>query len=254
VGISPAGAWDGTATPIYAPVGDNGKHEAVVISDIYEIDEQTPPATPAEWWSIILPADKDRDFSDAGVPIDGGPDFVLRKSGYVSYLNTLSAELAVFKGDICAYLSGRPGIPEGYWRLPTSAEFDYPSPFTSPGNYAREGTVDENATPDNVTDDVFVWKDESSVDITDSETPDGTYRISNGYRLTYNGGKTVFFPTSGNRHFLSGALNFLGQRGYAWSSSPDGASGHYLSFNAVGVYPENTLNRTYGFPVRCVKK
>jgi hypothetical protein len=224
VGISPAGAWDGTTTPIYAPIGLNGKHEAVRIPDVYDIDAN-PPTTPEEWWSVIAVGSEDDIYvSDLGID-----DYSL--GGYGSYLNSDPQNIAEFKGDICAYLSGRPGIPEGYWRMPANAEFEPAS------DYAREGVVENNN---------FVWLD-------DSDKDDGTFEITNGYRLKYSG-KFTFFPASGLRNDSNGALNDLGTGGYVWSSSPFEVFGLNLSFKATFVSPYSEEHRAFGFPVRCVKK
>jgi hypothetical protein len=238
VGISPVGNWDAT-TVLYTPTGINGAYEATT-ADAYAAGD----------WTQIAAAAGTRNFDAGQDPIVGVDD--LRLSGYVSYLNTLPAELAAFKGDICAYLSGRPGIPEGFWRLPTSAEFEYGTydplvPFVSPGAYDREGSVNDKGTPDRG-DDEFLWTAGASDQI------DGTFSIANGYRLEYASGKYAFFPASGSRNNSTGALNELGLRGYAWSSSPYGANGRYLSFNAPGVNPAYSSNRARGFAVRCVKK
>jgi hypothetical protein len=66
-------------------------------------------------------------------------------------------------------------------------------------------------------------------------------------------GACFLFPASGNRNYSNGALAVLGLNGYAWSSSPSGVNGRNLGFNAPGVNPANTTNRSYGLPVRCVK-
>jgi hypothetical protein len=235
VGISPVGDW-GATTVLYTPTGINGAYEATT-ADAYAAGD----------WTLIANAAGDRDFADGQQPISGVDD--LRLSGYVTYLNTVPAELAAFKGDICAYLSGRPGIPEGYWRLPTSAEFEYGTydpldPFVSPGAYAIEGSVDNKGDSD-PSNDEFQWTG-ASTEI------DGTYAITNGYRLTYAPGKTTFFPASGYRG--NGASFVLGLYGNAWSSSPDAANGRYMRFYANSVSPAATNPRSSGRPVRCVKK
>jgi hypothetical protein len=109
------------------------------------------------------------------------------------------------------------------------------------------GNVDEKNTPNDKNDDVFLWP-------YTSDKEDGTYPVSNGYTYTYGGGKTTFFPASGWRHPLTGALDVLGLSGRVWNSSPNGANGRFLDFRAAFVYSPNSSNRSYGLPVRCVKK
>jgi hypothetical protein len=236
VGMSPVNDWAGT-TVLYTPTGAGGIYEAT-----------TATAFGVAAWDALTPAVADRDFDSAGSGIKGITDY--RLSGFLTSLNNDVANVAAYHGDICAYLSGKPGVPNGSWRMPTSAEFDpgYPDvPFTSPGAYAREGAVDDKSTPQ-VSDDEFLWT------AGDSDQIDGTFAIANGYRLEYASNKYAFFPASGSRYFSDGALVNLGLRGYAWGSSPAVANGHDLSLRASGVYPADGSNRMYGFPVRCVKK
>ncbi|MDR1883158.1 MAG: hypothetical protein LBR26_10330, partial [Prevotella sp.] len=217
IGISPSGAWDG-ATVLYSPGGINGMYISTTAS-----------ALVAGTWTNIVVGDA---TSFSTTPIDGVTDY--RTNGYVSFLND------TYKGDICAYLSGRPGVPAGYWRLPVSADFEpdtYPATFTSPGQYTMElGGLD-------------TWPSSAGT----SDKTDGTFVVANGYTLAY-GGSTVFFPASGYRDYSSGALSNLGVLGFAWSSSADAAYGRYLGFNGATVYPADSNSRAYGFPARCVKK
>jgi hypothetical protein len=227
VGISPA--EEGTQVAVYVPTGVNGAYA-----------ESTAQAVFSGVWTNVLPG-SDRDFSETEAPINGITD--LRTSGFVTFLNNDpdNDNLAAYKGDICAYLSGRPGIPAGYWRLPTSAEFQYPSPFTSPGQYTRIVAGEEDGTSP--------WTKEIV-----SDKKDGTFVINNGYRLTYGEGKTTFFPASGSREPSNGALAYLGEYGFAWSSSPSGTYGHYLRFDANTIFPAYANVRMSSRPVRCVRK
>jgi hypothetical protein len=239
VGISPKDALNGTETPIYAPIGDNGKHEATSLFDLYN---QTPSTAPERW--ALIATGSGRNFVTD--PIIGVSN--LRTSGFVTYMNSDPANLAAFKGDICAYLSGRPGVPEGYWRLPISAEFDHPNSYSGPGpfGYVREGNINDKGT-DDVSDDAFVWSDASDQD-------DGTFEISNGLRLTYTG-HAVFFPASGYRDYWHGNPAVTGVMGYSWTSSPHtGGYGSFLNFRGSIVYMHSWETRTFGVPVRCVKK
>jgi hypothetical protein len=126
--------------------------------------------------------------------------------------------------------------------MPTSAEFEpkYPDvTFVSPGDYAREGLPAGNVA--------FTWGG------TPNTKTDGTYAVSNGYRLEYATGKDTYLPAAGNRN-NTGILGNLGIDGYYWGASPSGTDGRYLYFNGTTVSPANTSVRQYACPVRCVKK
>jgi hypothetical protein len=234
VGISPVGNWDASSTQIYAPVGVNGKHEAVFVPDIYDVDVEEMSSN--DLWATIATGSGD-EITEESLGL-GIADF--RTGGYATYLNSDPDNLAAYKGDICAYLSGRPGIPEGYWRIMANAEFrpdeELQEKFESPGNYTAFGTF--SAKTSDSDDDVA-----------------GTFRIDNGYHLKYaSGSKTTFFPASGYRNYLTGALSSVGQYGSTWSSTPLGETSRVLFFNATTIYPTNPNDRAYSHPVRCVKK
>jgi hypothetical protein len=224
IGISPSGDWGG-ATVLYSPDGINGMYRSTTATDLVS----------GGTWANIAVGDV---TSFSTTPIDGVSDY--RTNGYVSFLNATPANLIAYKGDICAYLSGRPGVPAGYWRLPVSADFEpdtFPNPFTSPGQYTRE------------LGGLLEWPVSAT-----SDKVDGTFVVANGYTLTYGGSSTVFFPASGYRNASTGALNGLGLNGYAWSSSAGAAYGRNLSFNGSAVTPASSYDRAHGLPARCVKK
>lgn len=82
----------------------------------------------------------------------------------------------------------------------------------------------------------------------------GSY--NNGWYLKRNTDDTVgiFFPASGYRDYSSGALTYIGSRGYMWlSSSSDINSAHYFNFNSTAVASQNTSYRAYACSVRPVK-
>jgi hypothetical protein len=223
VGISPVGAWNEDEndrennTVVYIPTGINGTY---VKSDAYSVGG----------WEGIEAADA----ADA-------TDFD-REVGYVTYLNSDLDNFADFKGDICAYLSGRPGIPAGYWRLPTSGDFG------DADLYTRKGAVNEKGTS-TIADDVFIWTE------TSDDAVDGTYKVSNGYDYSYFFGKTAFFPNSGYRNYPDGELRAVGRGGLLWSSSPAADDRvFYLGFEASVVGADYRTFRDNGSSVRCVKK
>jgi hypothetical protein len=228
IGISPLGTPFSDDTKIYAPIGATGEYEVTSPSALYDPDPI--PTTPREWWDLIEP------YLTSIAFIPNVDD--LRLSGYATYLNSVTANLAAYKGDICAYLSGRDGIPAGEWRLPTNAEFepgyDPDVPFVSPGDYSRVG----------------------SFTIVSVDADHGTFEIPNGYTLTYTADgatKTTFFPASGYWNY-TGTLGSVRYQGVFMSSSPIGSNGYYMSFNNIDPGPKNSNVRSLGSTVRCVKK
>ncbi|GHT84679.1 hypothetical protein FACS18947_2470 [Bacteroidia bacterium] len=143
-----------------------------------------------------------------------------------NYLTEIAHDPGNDIGDICKYLTELGYAPAGKrWRMPTSAEFGEASDYGNVG-----------ATP---------WPAVTSVNA------DGTDLFANGKQLRKL--NTPFFPASGYRYYSSGALNGVGQYGYAWSSSPSSATGGFgLAFDSSAAYPAFYNYRTYGFPVRCV--
>jgi hypothetical protein len=66
-------------------------------------------------------------------------------------------------------------------------------------------------------------------------------------------GVVTLYPASGVRERYSGAFNVTGSYGYAWCCAINGVSAYFLYFYSPAVYPTNSTNRAYGFPVRCVQ-
>ena len=78
-----------------------------------------------------------------------------------------------------------------------------------------------------------------------------------GYEFYYQSlgtGPSHFYGASGNINGASGALRIVGTYGYSWSSGTNGVGALNLYFNASNVYPLNSNNRAFGWPVRCVKE
>ena len=66
---------------------------------------------------------------------------------------------------------------------------------------------------------------------------------------------TIWYPASGYRYSLDGALRNVGTNGYYWSVTPDSSNAYYLGFsNNGGVSPTSSYNRAYGFSVRCLQE
>lgn len=64
----------------------------------------------------------------------------------------------------------------------------------------------------------------------------------------------VFIPAGGC--IFEGEKNpeYVGYFGYSWSSSVGGIYGMYLGLCAMGLYPNSTNRRAYGFQVRCLQE
>ena len=61
----------------------------------------------------------------------------------------------------------------------------------------------------------------------------------------------LFLPAAGWRHWLTGALRFVGAVGNYWSSTPSGSFAWDLGFHSGFSYV-HSRNRATGFSVRCV--
>ena len=122
------------------------------------------------------------------------------------------------------------------WRVPSSSDV-YSNPWAgfADGDFNNvSNTLNDATTP-------FGWLPMS-----------GTTKQNavNSGRLYSKNGVSSWYPASGNRNSGSGAIYSVGYNGYCWSAT----SGRYLGFNSSGVYPVNSRNRSYGFPVRCVQE
>ena len=86
----------------------------------------------------------------------------------------------------------------------------------------------------------------------------GTYDSTNkGINLSGKFGSAfiIWYPASGCRSNVDGALGDVGYGGYSWSVTPGHNSAYYLSFYGNGyVYPSGYSNRARGFGVRCVQE
>jgi hypothetical protein len=199
-----------TGMILYIPAGVNGNYRP-----------QTGASIPLPTWGDIPFGTSDH----LSAITNDEPTF-----GYTTYLNSDPENVSGFKGDICAYLSGRAGVPEGYWRMPTSEEFGTVAQYTLTGSFANRSDVE----------------------------PDGTSLFTAGYYYDYDGKHSgasgVFFPASGGRFLPTGMLNEVGKEAHAWSSSPYGENGAYMGGGATPVKLYTGVLRSNGVPVRCVKK
>jgi uncharacterized protein (TIGR02145 family) len=71
------------------------------------------------------------------------------------------------------------------------------------------------------------------------------------YNTAYS--SSLKLTAGGYRNSASGALSYQGGTGYYWSSSVNGIYAYFLLFNSSSVNPASSVNRAYGFSVRCVK-
>ena len=78
----------------------------------------------------------------------------------------------------------------------------------------------------------------------------------NGLRITeISTGNTLFLPAVGSRNVTTGALGSVGNSCFFWSSTPNGSSYAYLLRLIYGGLQDTpSLQRNYGFSVRCVKE
>ncbi|MBR2395772.1 MAG: hypothetical protein IKB00_04105 [Bacteroidaceae bacterium] len=88
-----------------------------------------------------------------------------------------------------------------------------------------------------------------------SASVDYTYSSSKGGNFTdmFGSGSTIWYPASGYRGILDGALGNVGFSGNYWSASPYSRNARYLHFHDY-VYPSYDNNRAYGYSVRCLQE
>jgi hypothetical protein len=160
-----------------------------------------------------------------------------------------------FRGDICQYLSTKTRVVEGDWRLPTSAEFGTVNTTTWA---ASNPTTTPNA--DGWIKGIDPWPSENTA----AGYADGTADLlddtagKNGGNAIYgsaiNNQLGVVFPSSGYRNYDGGPLYHVGLSGYLWSGSTNVSTyGYRLYFNGGNVYPSYATDRSFAFPVRCVR-
>jgi hypothetical protein len=165
----------------------------------------------------------------------------------IPYVNTGSIPLgttsaAAFKGDICRYLSGQPGIPDGDWVMPTLADF-----------YSASRSNWTGIVPNST---YWYRQPQSGGFLIPADNaltaayPDGAYHGWN-WGASYSQNGTVL-PASGYRNFNDGTLGNTGNIGRYWSSRVSNASfATYLDFFSSNVHTDSA-NRGFCFSVRCV--
>ena len=85
---------------------------------------------------------------------------------------------------------------------------------------------------------------------------DTTYDDTNkGISFSISSPSTTWYPASGYRNDIDGALNYVGNYGYYWSVTPYSYHAYYLYFSNYGYVGLTTINlRAYGFSVRCLQE
>jgi hypothetical protein len=262
IGISPAqpDAFSGS-TPIYVPIFDavtytNSSWKATTGSAM--ANDTDFPDVKSNWTAWVGTS------AGSAAPASNIPymDGSYAKSDETTYNrdNTYVIDVALnrdttyqgLRGDICQYLSTKTEVVEGDWRLPKSSEF---GPQTTTSWASSDPTVNPNADGWIKGIDPLLPADNAT------GYADGTADLlegTNGGNVVYGSAKNrpmgdVIFTASGLRHFNSGA--FGGGGGSVRSGSASGTtSSYHLDFGDSAVIPGSTANRSYGFPVRCIRK
>ena len=87
----------------------------------------------------------------------------------------------------------------------------------------------------------------------------GNYKATNGrlYKVTDDGTAgtpLAWYPAPGYHDGGGGALWYVGNHGFSWSSATSGIYGLHLVFNVAQLYPSSAGYRAYGFQLRCLSE
>lgn len=108
--------------------------------------------------------------------------------------------------------------------------------------------------PDGGEDGIWSKALGSSAGFEDALLYDGTNKGMNFYGK-FGSDQTIRYPASGFRYSYDGSLNFVGEFGYYWSSSPRGYHAYHLKFYCHGdVFPCIICDRAQGQSVRCLQE
>ncbi|MCI3937443.1 T9SS type A sorting domain-containing protein [Chryseobacterium aahli] len=91
------------------------------------------------------------------------------------------------------------------------------------------------------------WKMPSQAEWTTAVNAEG---ISNP-AMAYS--SKLKLPAGGNRSFTNGTFDFVGQRGYFWSSDTSNSGGRFLYVGTSSANPSSGASRGQGASVRCIK-
>lgn len=64
----------------------------------------------------------------------------------------------------------------------------------------------------------------------------------------------LFIPAGGFRYKDAGALAYVGNNGFSWSSTVGGTNAFYLYFGSANLNPSSANYRGHGFQVRCLQE
>ncbi|WP_455639855.1 hypothetical protein [Parabacteroides sp.] len=164
---------------------------------------------------------------------------------FKTFNNGLGFNTETGVGDICRYLSNRPGWSSGKWRLPTQKEI---------GLLLKETSRDIRK---------FTWIDLVQLP-NDPAFLHGRFPMPSGYILGISASNpvleqdlicppegTVFLPATtyrdeNGRYFLSHEL------AHYWTSTPYGDEASGIMFHDGGIIPFRTI-RSHALPVRCIR-
>jgi hypothetical protein len=160
-----------------------------------------------------------------------------------------AANYALWKGDICRYLSesdeGGTGVVSGKYRMPTMNELRYGDKSSS------SATIDYNQTNwQNATTIAGYWTRIAGSGSVTPTSATGQFSLSGGGN--YSG--YTFFPAAGHRHYQigPGSLQPVGTNGFYWSSSAgSGGKAYYLSLYS-DYLSFSALDPQLGYTVRCL--
>jgi hypothetical protein len=155
---------------------------------------------------------------------------------------------AVYKGDICKYLSGQPHTPAGTWRMPTAAD-----------NRSAQNRWQNTTLPNDA-----YWQRIPVLD--GSDWVSGSNNITNGVQCGHPDGSyntwthgasycgTVVFPASGYRQ-VSGNLFATGSSTNYWCSTISSSnSGYALNSISSALNLNASPYRPHALPIRCVRQ
>ncbi|WP_295940341.1 hypothetical protein [uncultured Alistipes sp.] len=164
---------------------------------------------------------------------------------FTQYGNSAGYDESTAVGDVCRYISGKEGWIDGRWRLPTYAELDQLYKETgvktvSKGDF-KNLTGSFAGLSSGMSDPMSGWFLGARVtgSTSDSATPPAG---------------TVFLPASGQRYPNGGGnAVHIGAYAYYWSSTP------YLDYTVNYLFQSKygvefyDADRSYAFPVRCIR-
>ncbi len=86
----------------------------------------------------------------------------------------------------------------------------------------------------------------------------GNYKATNGrlYKVSTSGTGTplAWYPAPGLRLGISGALDYVGNSGFSWSSTVNDTNGIFLDFYTQGFNSSHASYRENGLQLRCLSE